>query len=216
MTNEQNENLRSISFASGTVKDLPTTYELLKIRGSVAFHQDIHTKTISTHGHSSFRGDVVADILKSSESCVLKNHFVIKEIVNAGNLKIKKGKTTKISGSGKLTVEDILQLEKVDLTGIVQAKEIHTNQFQLKLSGECSIERLIADEAHIEKERITISLLRKKLTCTHIKGKILEISYTDAEIVEGDTVVIGKNCNIQTLYYKKITAFLQVLTWSTS
>ncbi|WP_096186362.1 hypothetical protein [Evansella halocellulosilytica] len=203
MKNEQNQKLRSITLTSGTIKDLSTTYDLLRIRGSVAFHQDIRTKKISTHGYSSFHYDVVADVLKSSGSCVLKKYFDIKEIVNAGNLKIKKGQTIKINGSGRLTVEDIFQSEKVDLTGIVQAKEIHTNQFQLKLSGESFIERLIADEAYIEKERITISLLRKKLICKYIKGRRLQISYTDAEIVEGDTVVIGENCNIQTLYYKE-------------
>jgi len=31
----------------------------------------------------------------------------------------------------------------------------------------------------------------------------LKISSTDAEVVEGDMVVVGKNCNIHTLYYKK-------------
>lgn len=203
MKNEQNQKLRSITLTSGTIKDLPTTYDLLKIRGSVAFHQDIRTKEILTHGHSSFHYDVVADVLKTSGSCVFKKHFDIKEIVNTGNLKIKTGQTMKISGSGKLTVEDILRSKKVDLTGIVRAKELYTSQFQLKLSGESFIERLIADEAYIEKEKITISLLRKKLICNYIKGRRLQISYTDAEIVEGDTVIIGKNCNIQTLYYKE-------------
>lgn len=202
MTKEQKQKLRSITLTNGTIKNLPTTYDVLKIRGSVAFHQDIHTKKISTHGHSSFHYKVAADVLKNSGSCVLKKPFDIKEIVNTGNLKVKQGQTRKINGSGKLKVEDVVQSEKIDLTGIVQAKEIYTNQFQLKLSGESFIELLIADEVCIEKERLTISLLRKKLICKHIKGRKLQISYTDAEIVEGDTVEVGKSCNIQTLYYK--------------
>lgn len=203
MKDEQNQKLRSITLTSGTIKDFSTTYELLKIRGSVAFQQDIHTNKISTHGHSSFQNDVVADVLKNSGSCVLKNNCDIKEIVNTGNIKIRKGQTTKINSSGKLTVEETIQSENVDLIGIVQAKEIITKKFQLKLSGESVIERLIADEAYVEKERVTFSLLRKKLFCKYIKAGCLQISYTDAEIVEGDTVVIGKNCNIQKLYYKE-------------
>ncbi|GIN23326.1 hypothetical protein [Siminovitchia fordii] len=211
MKDEQNQKLRSITFTCGTIKKISTTYELLKIRGSVAFHQDIHTNKISTHGHSSFQHDVVADVLKNSGSCVLKNNCDIKEIVNTGNIKIKKGQTTKINSSGKLTVEEIIQSENVDLIGIVQAKEIKTKKFQLKLSGESVIERLIADEAYVEKEKVTFSLLRKKLFCKYIKGGSLQISYTDAEIVEGDTVVIGKNCNIQNFIIEKVIQSPQTL-----
>lgn len=202
MKSEQTQKLNSITLTSGTIKNLASDYELLKIRGSVALHQDIHTKKISTHGHSSFQYDVVTDILKSSGSCALKSNCDIKEIVNTGNLKLKKGQITKISSSGRLIVEDSMKSEKVDLIGIVQAKEIDAKQFQLKLSSESVIERLIADTVHIEKEKISFSFLRKKLICKHIKGGNLRISYTDAEVVEADTVIIGKDCNIQTLYYK--------------
>lgn len=200
---KKNQKLSSITLTSGSFKDLSTEYELLKIRGSVSFQQDICTKEISTHGHSSFQYDVIADVLKNTGSCVLKSNSDIKDIVNTGYLKLKKGQTTRINSSGKLTVEDIIYSEKVDLIGIVHAKEINSRQFHLKLSGESVIERLISDEINVEKEKTTFSLFKKKLRCKYIKGSKLHISHTDTEVVEGDTVIIGKNCNIQTLYYKE-------------
>ncbi|WP_284141799.1 hypothetical protein [Virgibacillus sp. LDC-1] len=195
--------LNSITLTNGTIKDLTTDYESYNIRGSVSFHQEIHTKKISTHGHSSFHFDVKADSFKNSGSCVLKEHCSIKEIINKGNLKINSGETTNLISTGNLTVEQIIQSEKMNLIGIVQAKEINSKKFQLKLSGKSVIERLIADEIFVEKGKVTFPLLRKKLICNYIKGENLRLSYTDAEVVEGETVVVGEGCNIKTLSYTK-------------
>ena len=203
MTYEQSQKLRSITLTSGNIKDLAIECELLKIRGSVTLHQELRLKKISTHGYSTFHSHIVADVLKNTGTCVIKDNCEVKEIVNAGNLKMKNGQITKIKSTGKLTIEQILQSEQFDSIGIVQAKEIHTKHFQLKLSGKSEIERLITNDACVEKERQTFSLLKKKLSCKHIKGRNLQLSYTDAEIVEGDVVVVDENCDIQTLYYKE-------------
>ncbi|QED49878.1 hypothetical protein [Cytobacillus dafuensis] len=200
---EQAQKLRSITLTNGNIKELASECEVLKIRGSVALYQEVRLKEISTHGHSSFHAHVIADVLKNTGSCVIKDRCEVKEISNAGNLKMRTVQTTKITSTGKLTIEQILHAEQFDSIGFVLAKEIQANHFQLKLSGESKIERLITDEACVEKDKISLSLFKKKLTCKYIKGKNLQLSYTDAEIVEGDVVAIGKNCHIQTLYYKE-------------
>ena len=41
MTNVQSQKLRSITFTSGSIKDLAPEYEVVKIRGSVSIHQDV-------------------------------------------------------------------------------------------------------------------------------------------------------------------------------
>lgn len=203
MANEKEHKLRSFTFTNGTIKDLPTECERLKILGSVVVVQEVRLREILTHGHSSFHSHVVSDVLKSSGSCVIKGACKTKEIRHTGNLKIKNVQTTKLISSGRLTIEQILQSKQFDGVGIVQAKEIHAKNFHLKLSGESKIERLIADEIFVEKERKTISLFKKKLICKYIKARRLQLSSTDAEIVEGDNIVVGKNCHIQTLYYKE-------------
>ncbi|MFD3449430.1 hypothetical protein ACFDTO_33165 [Microbacteriaceae bacterium 4G12] len=203
MLNEQTQKLRSITLTSGSIKALAPECERLKIRGSVALHQEVHLKEISTHGHSSFHSHVVAEVLHNSGSCVIKGNCEVKEIISAGNLKIKNGEITKITSSGKLTIEQSLQSEQFHSIGIVKAKEIQAKHFQLKLSGESEIEQLITDEICVEKDKKTFSLFKKKLICKYMKGRKLLLSYTDAEIVEGDVVTVGKNCNIQTLYYKE-------------
>ncbi len=201
MTNEQSQKLRSITLTNGNIKDLAKDCELLKIRGSVALYQKVHLKKISTHGYSTFHSHVAADELINSGSCTIKDNCEVKEIVNAGNLKMRNGQTTKITSSGKLTIEQTLQSEQFDSTGIVQAKEIHSKNFQLKLAGKSEIERLITNDACVEKEKYTFSLLKKKLICKYIQGRNLRLSYTEAEIVKGDVVVVNKNCDIKTLYY---------------
>lgn len=190
------------TLTSGKVNNLATDCEELNIRGAVAVHQEVDLRTISTHGHSSFHSLVKADILRNTGACTIKDFCEITELSNAGKLKIRHGKITKINNSGKLTIEQTLHAKRFHGIGIVKAKEIQSEQFYLKLSGRSNIEQLIADEICIEKDKLTISLLNnKKLVSQNIMGKHIQLSYTIAEIVKGDVVVIGDQCNIHALYY---------------
>lgn len=106
------------------------------------------------------------------------------------------------NSSGKLMVEEKLQSEQFDAIGIVKAAEIIAHHFHLKLSGESGIDRLRAENVVIEKDRITLlPLFKKILRCHTISGKHLQLSNTNAEFVEGEVVHVGENSVIGTLYY---------------
>jgi len=190
-----------ITLTSGNINDLASDCEQLNIRGAVTLQQKINLKTISTHGHSSFHSTVVANVLKNTGSCVMKSDCEIAEVTNAGNLTIHNGQITTIKSSGKLTIERSLRVQQLHAMGIVTAPEIQATHFYLKLSGISKIERLMAEEITIEKDKLSISLLRKKLHCHTIKGKQLHLTDTNAEVIEGEVVVVGSHCTIQTLYY---------------
>lgn len=201
MTNVQSQKLRSITFTSGSIKDLAPEYEVVKIRGSVSIHQDVQLKRITSHGYSTFHSKVKVDHFQNSGSCIMKSSCEAMDVVNAGNLKMYCGKVSKIMSSGRLAIERTFMTEEFDSVGIIRAEEIQAKQFQLKLSGESKIVRLIAGEVSVEKDKISFPLLKKILVCQDIKGKNIQISYTEADRVEGDIVVIGKHCQIHTLYY---------------
>ncbi|MGE7675259.1 hypothetical protein ACQKMV_17035 [Lysinibacillus sp. NPDC094403] len=196
------QKLRTVTLTNGNIKDLAADCEQLNIRGLVTLHHEVRVKKISTHGHSSFHSHVEAQILNSTGSCLIKDFCEINEIKNAGNLNIRNGQVKKLSSSGKMTIEQSLEAETVDAIGIVKATKILAKLFHLKMSGESKIGELIADEICIEKDKISVlSLLKKKLICHCIKGKNVRLSYTNAEVVEGDVVIVGSNCRIKTLYY---------------
>lgn len=196
------QKLRTLTLTNGNIKDLAADCEQLNIRGFVTLHQDVRVKKISTHGHSSFHSRVEAQIFNSSGSCTIKDFCKINEIKIAGSLNLRNGQVTELKSSGKLTIEQSLEVETVDATGIVKATEILAKLFHLKMSGESKIGELIADEICIEKDKISIlPLLKKRLICHCIKGKNIRLSDTNAEIVEGDVVIVGRNCRVKTLYY---------------
>lgn len=196
------QKLRTVTLTNGNIKDLATDCEQLNIRGAVTLHQEIRLKKISAHGHSSFHSPVTAQILNSSGSCRLKDYCEINEITSAGSFKLNNGKVINLNSSGKLTIEQSLEAESVDVIGIVKAAKINAKSFSLKLSGESEIKELHADDIWVEKDKITIlPLLKKKLNCNCLKGKIVRLSYTNAEKVDGDVVNVGRNCRIKTLYY---------------
>ena len=196
------QKLRTLTLTNGRIKHLDTGYEQLNIRGAVALHQEVHLKKVSTHGHSSFYCSVTAQVFNSSGSCTLKDYCEIEELTNAGNIQIRNGCVHKINSSGKFIIEEKLQSRRFDAIGVVKAEEIVANHFQLKLSGESEISKLLADNVVIEKDRVTLlPLFKKRLSCHTIKGKQLQLSYTDAQIVDGEVVIVGENCLIETLYY---------------
>ncbi|MDD1501345.1 hypothetical protein PVA17_00950 [Lysinibacillus sp. CNPSo 3705] len=197
------QKLRTVTLTNGSIKDLVADCEQLNIRGSVALHQEIRVKKISTHGHSSFHSLVEAQILNNTGSCSIKDFCEINEVKSAGSLNMCNGRVTKLNSSGKLGIEQNLQVEQFHAVGFVKANEIEAKHFHLKMSGGNKIGKLIADVIHVEKDTLSISFLQKKLNCTCIKGEQIHLSYTDAEIVDGDIVAIGDNCHIQTLYYTK-------------
>lgn len=190
------------TLTSGKINNLATDCEEVTIVGAVAVHQAVDLKKISTHGHSSFHSRVKATTLRNTGVCTIKDFCEMAELSNAGQLKIRHGNITKINSSGKLIVEQTLQAKQFNGIGVVKAKEIQSEQFNLKLSGKSEIEQLIADDICIEKDKLSISLFNhKKLVTKNITGKQLQLSYTNAEIVKGNVIVIGDQCNIHTLYY---------------
>lgn len=196
------QNLRTLTLTNGRIKNLDAGYEQLNIRGAVAIQQEVRLKKVSTHGHSSFYFPVIVQSFTSTGSCTLKDYCEMEELMNAGNIKIRNGHIQKINSSGKLVAEEKLHCEKLDAIGIVKAAEITAEHFHLKLSGESEIDLLSAEHILVEKDRVTLlSFLKKKLSCHTINGKHLKLAYTKAKIVEGEVVVVGENCHIETLYY---------------
>ena len=201
MKHELVPNSRSITVNSGKIKDIASNVEQLNIRGSVAIHQELHLQKISIHGYSSFYSNVVAQLLKTSGTCIFKENCQINEINNTGNLSIQDGQVTTLTSSGKLTIEQSLQAGKMNAIGIVNAPKIHAQHFHLTMSGESTINELIADSLLVKKDKLSFSIFHKRLKCKYIKGKKLNISFTIAECVDGDEVIVGDKCTIQTLYY---------------
>lgn len=203
MSNVKNPKEHTITYSSGSIKNFGAEYEVLNIRGSVFINQEVKLKKISSHGFSSFSSHVEANLLKNSGLCTINGNCQVKEIINAGTLKILQGKIINLSSSGKLTIEKSLRAENLHIKGIIRAFTIQTRHLHLKLSGLSKIDRLNTEELNIDICRKSISLFKKKLICQNIKGEKLNISNTEAEIIEGNIVMIGKNCKVHTLYYKE-------------
>ncbi|MFS1516231.1 hypothetical protein V1503_06945 [Bacillus sp. SCS-151] len=212
MNKEQKD--KQLTVTSGKLKDLDAQLEKLNIRGSVTILQDVNVKVISSHGSSSFHSKIVADLLKNAGSCVIKGNFEIAEIENMGNLHIMNGKAQKIVSSGSVTIDQKLQTDEMKCKGVVFAKELFAKQFHIKLSAKSHINKLIAEEIIVERDRKTIPLIKKKLVSKFIKGEYINLSHAEIDVVEGNNVEIGKDCKINTLYYKegyKISPNSQVL-----
>lgn len=188
---------------SGKVKNIKKACETVHVRGAVTFQQDIEVNELSIFGQGSFHGSVVVEQLTNKGVCIIKEVCEVSAMKNLGHLQLNVGKVINVESSGYLKVEQQLDCQRLTVKGVVNGGEVNAKKVDCRLSGPSRVQKLIADEIIVEKAKCTFSLLKKKLVCEKVVGKKLTLSWTEAKEVEGEEVVIGPDCRIDTLRYKK-------------
>ncbi|PAQ13541.1 hypothetical protein CD798_14100 [Bacillaceae bacterium SAOS 7] len=187
----------------GKVKNIKEACETVHVRGAVTFQQDIEVKELSIFGQGFFHGSVVVEQLTNKGVCIIKEVCEVSVMKNLGHLQLNAGKVTNVESSGYLKVGKRLDCQRLTVKGVLSGGEVNARKVHCRLSGPSRVQKLAADEIIVEKAKGTFSLLKKKLACEKVVGKKLTLSLIEAKEVEGEEIVIGPDCHIDTLCYKK-------------
>lgn len=99
-------------------------------------------------------------------------------------------------------ITSTIEAGNFEANGVVRSPELVSEFFQLALSGESQIKRLVASQIQVHLKGSIFSLGKKRLVCDNITGSNIQLINTTAEVEEADHVTIGDNCLIDTLYYR--------------
>jgi cytoskeletal protein CcmA (bactofilin family) len=180
--------------------------------GSTKCLSDVEANKVSISGSSFVEGKLKCNNADISGSFKTKDDVLVERLKVSGSMKTEglvKAETISISGSfsakkgcecelftvnGQLNMEGLLNAESIQIT--------HSGfSFVPELGGE-TIEISLYSPRNFFRNLFSALFLGKvRFKTKSIEGSVIKIDHTDADVVRGDTVTIGKNCTIGLVEY---------------
>ncbi len=199
---------------SGSVRiDGDLVARSVDISGSVTTDGGLRSARVKISGKAAVNGDV--DVLegRASGSFRIGRSLNVKnEAQFSGALTVGGDLTgTRIHGSGSLRVGGEIALDRLEWSGSVNCPGlVSADAVDIRLSGSSVVGELAGSVIQIgtspssESWWAWINLSRKrKMSAGEISGDDIKLEYTDARLVRGDRVIIGRECRIQRVEYRQ-------------
>ena len=179
---------------------------------------------IRVSGGAKMTGDVVCDTLHVSGGVKAAKDLTCGELRASGSLKVEGTLTAaaaKISGGvkvqGIVKITEQLSLSgglktggdvsaerfscsgKVEIPGLLNAETI-----ELSIGSRCEVENIGCTTLKVKKDFTGFRIGAKPCLKTEsIEGDTIELEYTEAEVVRGKNVTIGKKCRVGRVEYSE-------------
>ena len=175
----------------------PGRYDYISASGSLMITGDVIAERISVSGALKSEGSIkVKTSLRCAGATKINGDVIVESISAAGFFRAKKvfGETVKLSGA--IDVEKI-KGESVQIGGFVSAEYIYGEEIRIKLSKKKSrVEEIHGEEIEIECERGFFRKCSGRLEAKRIEGEEIRIESVIADVVEGESVIVGDGCVI--------------------
>lgn len=216
-------------------------YNEVKVSGAASIDGDIECNILKSSGASDIKGNVKAAVVEVSGASNIKGDLESQEITVSGASNIRGNVITgKIKISGSSDIKGNLHAEEVEIRGAANIKQncdaenfnakgafeigglLNAGTVEIEIFGKCCVKEIGGEKINVRKSNnniigIVMSILsfKEKLITETIEGDEIYIENTNAKIVRGNNVVIGPNCEIETVEYRntiKIDGDLKINT----
>lgn len=203
-------------------------YNNVKISGAGNINGDIECTLFRSSGASETKGNVNAKIIEISGASDIKGNVEAEEIKISGASNIKGNVTTKkIRVSGASEIKGSLHAEEIEIRGAIDIKEdceaetfsasggfdigglLNAGNIEIRVHGKCRVREIGGEKIDVRKDDgsflgkvMSVFSLGEKLITGIIEGDEIYLENTNAKIVRGNNVIIGPNCNIETIEYR--------------
>lgn len=207
-------------------------FDEVKISGSGRIEGDVECILFKTSGSSDVRGNVKSEFFKTSGSSNVKGNLESEEIKVSGSCHVQGNvKTESISISGSTHIKGNINAQDIEVSGSVKVEDdceaerfrarggfeigglLNADTIDIGLGGRCSVKEIgggkievregIMDPLGLGRLVKHIFNMSDKLTVDCIEGDDIYLESTVAKVVRGNNIVIGRNCDIQTVEYKE-------------
>ncbi|API90719.1 hypothetical protein KM914_06930 [Virgibacillus pantothenticus] len=170
----------------------------LRLIGQSRQCEPIQTDMIIAQGHHHFDASIEAREVNTTGSCIMNEMAQIKKLKSGGHLQMNQARLEHFHARGSIKARCI-EAKNMKVLGIIRVKNLEVEYGEITMKGVCRINFINAVELQVR----TGFSLSKRLIGEKITGKSIQLTNTEANIVRGEHVVLGENCKINTLYYKK-------------
>lgn len=211
----------SVSGAARATGDV--TCEELHCSGGIKAGGNLCCKEMHVSGGVKIAGDLTAGTVKTSGSVKTEGNVEIEEALSvSGSFKVEgdarlgiagisgscgiegeaRAKEIKISGSihcgGNLSAERFACSGKTEIPGLLNAETI-----EISASGRCEVGDIGCGSITVQREWSVFGADRICLKAESIEGDTISLENTEAEVVRGKNVTIGRRCEIGRVEYSE-------------
>lgn len=223
------QNLQDIKISgSGTASG--GKYNDIKISGSGHINGDVECNNFKTSGSSKMEGNIKSKLISVSGSVHITGNTESEEIKVSGSIKIDgDAKSAKVNISGGADFDGNLHAEEIDVSGGIKIKNdceaelfkarggfsigglLNAENVDIRHDGRCTVKEIGGE--HIEiKLGNGFNLFSKvvkylfsdvgMLETASIEGDDIYLEGTEAKVVRGNKITIGRDCRIGRVEYK--------------
>ncbi|MCA1055633.1 polymer-forming cytoskeletal protein [Rossellomorea aquimaris] len=199
---------------SGKIEGDVTSDEF-KTSGSSKIKGNIHTKEIGISGSTTIDGSITALEMTVSGASKVGKDLTCKKFKSSGSTKIGgKLQGGLIKSSGSLQVENDCEVETFTSKGSVKINGLlSADKVEIHIGHDSFIKEIGGETIEVRNEHST-KLLKQVMNffmqrSDHLKTELIEgdeilLENTKAKLVRGKNVIIGENCEIETVEYSGI------------
>ncbi|RKP56089.1 hypothetical protein D7Z26_05405 [Cohnella endophytica] len=188
-------------------------YSSVKVDGVGTVNGDVSAVTFDANGVTKVRGNLVAEEIDCDGIMKVKGDLIAGRSVVDGNIKIEGAvKGDRLSVNGILNVGKECELETLEMEGAFNIGGfLNAGQLNVRLHGkgraqDIGVESIKVRQASKSKWNILwrwmLPRFSPELETNSIEGDEIDLEYTEANVVRGSRVFIGKGCVIGTVEYR--------------
>lgn len=183
----------------------------IKVSGKCTFKGNLTAEEVKVSGSVSIDKDLTASNLKISGSVKSDGQCYVEELFVSGSLSASDIKGKKVTILGSLKTQGDVEADFIKFGGKFHIENLLSgDEIIINPSSNCFVKEIGGQNIKIERYRnsggIFFNLFPFSSTFGKVRSELIEgdnivLEFTDADMVRGKNVTIGKGCNIKKVEY---------------
>ncbi len=163
---------------------------------------------ISINGTSTLSGEIIAESINingmgKSTGVVKAQKVEVNGVYNGSELR-----ASKVIIRGLADLSGNLESEQFELNGSIKCRSINADSVEIKLKGHINVKELVGSRISVRVKEPSFTLFNVQVKPSVLNAQLIEadeifLEHTEADVVSGSVVQIGKGCRIGRVEYKE-------------
>lgn len=195
----------------GTTTSVGGYFKDVKVTGECQFTGDVDCKKLKLTGNASVFGNLRTEKMKVTGEVMIEGNLEGSSVSGQGEIKASSVRTNELDLYGNLEVNGDCVGEKLEISGALNvAGLLSAEHLEIDLVGPCRAKEVGGSTIIIRrgKKGKLLHLIKPNQNISFeagiIEGDTVELNYTKADVVRGERVFIGAECEIETVEYREI------------
>lgn len=181
----------------------------VKVTGECKFTGDVDCLKLSLTGETAVAGSLRMDKMKITGEFAVEGNVEGRSLRGQGEIKAATTRIDQLDFSGNLEVKGDCEAEELRISGAINvAGLLNAEQLEINMYGPCAAKEVGGSAITIKRSKagLLLNLMKPNpkvlFTAGLIEGDRVDLNYTTADVVRGEHVIIGADCDIHTVEYR--------------